>query len=122
MATAEIYTYRHTLSLHYALPICITNIADARTVRWGSDVKHIDLGDKTLLPGLIDMHVHLDGPADIGGYRGLEFTDSFWGMTAVKNANDMLGAGFTTVRNRTEERRGGKEGVRTGRSRGWPDH
>jgi len=77
----------------------ITNIADARTVRWGSNVKHVDLGDRTLLPGLIDMHVHLDGPADIGGYRGLEFTDSFWGMTAVKNANDMLGAGFTTVRN-----------------------
>jgi len=77
----------------------ITNIADARTVRWGANVKHIDLGDKTLVPGLIDMHVHLDGPADIGGYRGLEFTDSFWGMTAVKNARDMLGAGFTTVRN-----------------------
>jgi len=77
----------------------ITGIADARTVRWGANVKHIDLGDKTLLPGLIDMHVHLDGPADIGGYRGLEFTDSFWGMTAVKNAHDMLDAGFTTVRN-----------------------
>lgn len=77
----------------------ITSIADARTVRWGSDVKHIDLGDKTLLPGLIDMHVHIDGPADIGGYNGLEFTDSFWGMTAVKNARDMLDAGFTTIRN-----------------------
>lgn len=77
----------------------ITGIADARTVRWGADVKHIDLGDRTLLPGLIDMHVHLDGPADIGGYRGLEFTDSFWGMTAVKNGRDMLNAGFTTVRN-----------------------
>ena len=77
----------------------ITNIADARVIKWGSDVEHIDLGDKTLLPGLIDMHVHLDGPADIGGYRGLEFTDSFWGMTAVKNARDMLDAGFTTVRN-----------------------
>ncbi|MDK2760975.1 MAG: amidohydrolase family protein [Sphingopyxis sp.] len=76
----------------------ITNVADARTVRWGSDVRHIDLGQKTLLPGLIDMHVHLDGSADIGGYRGLEFTDSFWGMMAVKNANDMLDAGFTTVR------------------------
>ncbi|MBJ7437683.1 MAG: amidohydrolase family protein [Sphingopyxis sp.] len=77
----------------------ITNIADARVIKWGSDVKHINLGDKTLVPGLIDMHVHLDGPADIGGYRGLEFTDSFWGMTAVKNARDMLDAGFTTVRN-----------------------
>ncbi|MFN0045546.1 MAG: amidohydrolase family protein [Sphingorhabdus sp.] len=77
----------------------ISSIADARTVRWGSDVKHINLSGKTLLPGLIDMHVHLDGPADIGGYRGLEFTDSFWGMTAVGNAHAMLKAGFTTVRN-----------------------
>jgi len=77
----------------------ITSIADARTVKWGSDVKHIDLSGKTILPGLIDMHVHLDGPADIGGYRGLEFTDSFWGMTAVGSAQAMLKAGFTTVRN-----------------------
>ncbi len=77
----------------------ITSIADARVVRWGSDVKHINLSGKTILPGLIDMHVHLDGPADIGGYRGLEFTDSFWGMTAVGSAQAMLKAGFTTVRN-----------------------
>lgn len=77
----------------------ITSVADARTVKWGSDVKHIDLSGKTILPGLIDMHVHLDGPADIGGYRGLEFTDSFWGMTAVGSAQAMLKAGFTTVRN-----------------------
>ena len=77
----------------------ITSVADARTVKWGSDVKHIDLSGKTILPGLIDMHVHLDGPADIGGYRGLEFTDSFWAMTAVGNARAMLDAGFTTVRN-----------------------
>jgi imidazolonepropionase-like amidohydrolase len=77
----------------------ITSIADARTVKWGADVKHIDLSGKTILPGLIDMHVHLDSPADIGGYRGLEFTDSFWGMAAVGNAQAMLKAGFTTVRN-----------------------
>ncbi|MCX7267241.1 MAG: amidohydrolase family protein, partial [Sphingomonadales bacterium] len=77
----------------------ITSIADARSVKWGSDVTHINMSGKTLLPGLIDMHVHLDGPADIGGYRGLEFTDSFWGMTAVGSAQAMLKAGFTTVRN-----------------------
>ena len=77
----------------------ITNIADARTVRWGANVKHVDLSGKTLVPGLIDMHVHLDGPADIGGYRGLEFTDSFWQATAVGLARQMLDAGFTTVRN-----------------------
>ena len=77
----------------------ITAIADARTVKWGSDVTHIDMSGRTLVPGLIDMHVHLDAPADIGGYRGLEFTDSFWGMAAVGNARAMLDAGFTTVRN-----------------------
>jgi imidazolonepropionase-like amidohydrolase len=77
----------------------ISSIGDARTLRWGAEVRHINLAGKTLIPGLIDMHVHLDGPADIGGYRGLEYTDSFWGMTAVGNARAMLDAGFTTVRN-----------------------
>ncbi len=77
----------------------VTGIADSRTVRLSGEAKVIDLGDKTILPGLIDMHVHLDSPADIGGYRGLEFTDSFFGMTAVGNARAMLDAGFTTVRN-----------------------
>ncbi|MBP6363359.1 MAG: amidohydrolase family protein [Novosphingobium sp.] len=77
----------------------ITSITDARTVRWGADVKHIDMGGKTLLPGLIDMHVHLDSPANIGGWKGLEYTDSFFAMTAVSNGRAMLDAGFTTVRN-----------------------
>lgn len=77
----------------------IASIADARTVKWGADTRHIDMGGKTLVPGLIDMHVHLDSPADIGGFRGLEYTDSFFAMTAVSNARAMLDAGFTTVRN-----------------------
>ncbi len=75
----------------------ITSVADARTVRFGSDVKHIDLAGETLLPGLIDMHTHL-GPANIGGYRYLEFTDSFWPAAAVGTARDMLNGGFTTIR------------------------
>ncbi|HEX7931415.1 MAG TPA: amidohydrolase family protein, partial [Sphingomicrobium sp.] len=75
----------------------ITSIADARTVRWGADVKHIDLGNRTILPGLIDMHTHL-GPADIGGYRFLEYTGSFWPIVATSTARDMLNGGFTTMR------------------------
>jgi imidazolonepropionase-like amidohydrolase len=61
--------------------------------------RRIDLPGKTLLPGLIDMHVHLDSLAEIGGYNGLQYTDSFWAMAAVGNARAMLDAGFTTVRN-----------------------
>jgi len=75
----------------------ITSIADAQTVRWGAEVKHIDLSGKTLVPGLIDMHTHL-GPADIGGYRFLEYTDSFWPVVATSTARDMLDGGFTTMR------------------------
>jgi imidazolonepropionase-like amidohydrolase len=60
---------------------------------------HIDLPGQTLLPGLIDMHVHLDADARIGGNRTLDYTDSFWVAVGVANAKAMLDAGFTTVRN-----------------------
>lgn len=58
-----------------------------------------DLGDMTLLPGLIDMHVHIDSDPQYGGYTYLEFNDRFWSMIAVENARRTLQAGFTTVRN-----------------------
>ncbi|HEX9946573.1 MAG TPA: amidohydrolase family protein [Allosphingosinicella sp.] len=64
-----------------------------------SGAKRIDLPGKTLLPGLIDMHVHLDSNPRYGGYTGLQFTDMFWVAQGVRNARDMLHAGFTTVRN-----------------------
>lgn len=61
--------------------------------------EHIDLAGHTLLPGLIDMHVHLDGRPEYGGYSALQFTDQFWTAIGVANAGRMLRAGFTTVRN-----------------------
>ncbi|MFN3288649.1 MAG: amidohydrolase family protein, partial [Sphingomonadaceae bacterium] len=61
--------------------------------------RRIDLGNRTLLPGLIDMHVHLDSDPRYGGYSGLQFTDSFWVAAGVANASAMLFTGFTTVRN-----------------------
>ncbi|MBX4390418.1 amidohydrolase family protein, partial [Mycobacterium tuberculosis] len=51
------------------------------------------------LPGLIDMHVHLDSNPLYGGYTGLQFTDSFWAIQGTANARAMLKAGFTTIRN-----------------------
>ena len=77
----------------------IVGIADARTVKFGGDAKIVDLGERTLLPGLIDMHVHLTSLAEIGGYRTYQYTDSFWGAVGVANAAKTLNAGFTTVRN-----------------------
>lgn len=63
----------------------------------GADV--IDLGQRTLLPGLIDMHVHLTGDPTLGGYRALEFTDNLSTVIGVANARKTVEAGFTTVRN-----------------------
>ena len=63
------------------------------------DATRIALPGETLLPGLIDMHVHLDADPRIDGYRVLDYTDSFWTAIGVANAKAMLEAGFTTVRN-----------------------
>lgn len=63
------------------------------------NARRIELAGKTILPGLIDMHVHLDSNPRYGGYSSLQFTDQFWTVQGVGNARAMLDAGFTTVRN-----------------------
>jgi imidazolonepropionase-like amidohydrolase len=61
--------------------------------------ERVDLPGVTLLPGLIDMHVHMTSSPLFSGYNYLQFTDSFWPVLATRHAKDTLEAGFTTVRN-----------------------
>lgn len=82
------------------------------------DAQIIDLSGHTLLPGLIDMHVHLDGRPEYGGYSSLQFTDRFSTVLAVANAGRMLRAGFTTVRNLGDENYN-VAGVDQGIAEGW---
>lgn len=58
----------------------------------------IDLSTKTVVPGLIDLHVHLTG--DPGGdFRDEAVDPDEWGVVmGVKNAALTVKAGFTTVR------------------------
>jgi imidazolonepropionase-like amidohydrolase len=74
--------------------------------------RRIDLPGMTLLPGLIDMHVHLDGDPRYGGYRRLEMSDRFWPVIAGANARRTLEAGFTTVRNIGSRSAGSDVGVK----------
>ncbi len=59
----------------------------------------IELGGKTILPGLIDMHTHLIGDPTLGGYSGYGETREAAMIHGVVNAKRTLDAGFTTVRN-----------------------
>jgi imidazolonepropionase-like amidohydrolase len=77
----------------------IQQIGSLASLQLPAGTKHIDLPGETLLPGLIDMHVHLTSLAEIGGYQGLKYSDSFWQVVGAANARKTIDAGFTTVRN-----------------------
>jgi len=77
----------------------ITAVGRQGTVAIPAGARRIDLAGKTILPGFIDMHVHLSSSPFYGPYDTLQFTDQFETVLGVGNARDMLRAGFTTVRN-----------------------
>ena len=64
-----------------------------------NDATVLDLSGHTLLPGLMDMHVHLTSDSNVHGYRRLKISTPRSAITGVKNARSTLMAGFTTVRN-----------------------
>ncbi|MEM8488224.1 MAG: amidohydrolase family protein [Bacteroidota bacterium] len=65
-----------------------------------ADAEEIDLGDVTLLPGVMDMHTHLTMDLE-GDWVRRTVTDTAVdsGLRGVRNARRTLMAGFTTVRN-----------------------
>ena len=75
----------------------IAEVGGNLTIPEGATV--IDLGDATLLPGLIDLHTHLTGKMGVHWEDGLARTtpghDALWG---ARNALVTLRAGFTTCR------------------------
>ena len=61
--------------------------------------KVIDLKDKTVMPGLIDAHVHLESASGPGAQlREFTQSDADHAFISVVNAKTTLMAGFTTVR------------------------
>ena len=70
------------------------------TGAWPSTSRMLDLGDVTLVPGLIDCHVHLGGTLE-GDFvnRSVHETSLDTALRATAHCALTLRAGFTTVRN-----------------------
>jgi len=77
----------------------ITRVAPAGEVAISAGTDVLDLQGHTLLPGLIDMHVHLTSGGGYHGYERLKLTDERRAILGVVHAKQTLMAGFTTVRN-----------------------
>ena len=74
-------------------------IKSVSTTPSSADVEMIDLGDVTLLPGLIDCHTHLALTREKDfQYTPVTMTTADFVISAVANAKKTLMAGFTTVR------------------------
>ena len=79
----------------------VRQIGTAETVHApdGAPVQEIDYGDATILPGLVDSHVHLNGIGD--GRAGDELAtlpDEVLTVQAAENARRHLYSGVTTLR------------------------
>jgi imidazolonepropionase-like amidohydrolase len=68
------------------------------TTRGAGQTADLDLGDVTLLPGLIDAHVHLASAEEQTPYDALRETAARAAVEGTANARKTLAAGFTTVR------------------------
>ena len=76
----------------------ISLVGDADSIRSPAGANVIELQGATLLPGLLDAHVHLLSNHDDKGFRRLEVTENRSVINGVVNAEKTLMAGFTTVR------------------------
>jgi imidazolonepropionase-like amidohydrolase len=83
--------------------VVVTNgvIESINPDRAPADAELIELGDRTLMPGLLDMHTHLTADYFTGDHwvtMSVYETAADWAILGTKFARETLEAGFTTVR------------------------
>ena len=80
----------------------ITAVGRSGAVTVPAGARTIDLGDATLMPGLIDAHTHISGRTlgDPGNdLESVKDFDTYGAVLSVVHAERTLMAGFTTIRN-----------------------
>jgi imidazolonepropionase-like amidohydrolase len=79
-------------------------VRDGKIVEMGPQVQRppgaavFDLSNKTVLPGFIDLHIHIMGLANDSYYAFVERTQARKAFLGAKNLKTLLMNGFTTVR------------------------
>ncbi|WP_414900859.1 amidohydrolase family protein [Sphingomonas flavalba] len=73
---------------------------DAATLGLPADTQVVDLSNKFVLPGFMDLHVHITGSGLVGRMSGLNLRqeNAFFALNGATNAMTTLQAGFTTIR------------------------
>lgn len=77
----------------------IVSVGRQGSVALPEGAKRVDLTGLTLVPGFIDMHVHLTGDPKMRPMDALLKTDNYWTLVGAEAAGKMLATGITTVRN-----------------------
>jgi imidazolonepropionase-like amidohydrolase len=77
----------------------IAAVGPAARVQLPAGLKVVDVGDRTIIPGLIDAHVHmLSTGSAISGQESRAMTDHQVLLVGARNAQLALQSGLTTVR------------------------
>lgn len=77
----------------------ITAVGPTKSVDTASGGERVELPNATVLPGLIDCHVHLTSNPNLLGPGRLHISYPRSALIGARNARTTLEAGFTTVRN-----------------------
>jgi imidazolonepropionase-like amidohydrolase len=77
----------------------ITAVGKQGVLKVPAGARRIDMGKLTMMPGLIDMHVHLTSDPTLSGMQRLRYPPAFWTAIGTAMARRTIEAGFTTVRN-----------------------
>jgi imidazolonepropionase-like amidohydrolase len=63
-----------------------------------ADAQYVDARGKTIMPGMIDAHIHITGNGDPNQLRRMKKTVPFQAIEASLHARALLEAGFTSIR------------------------